>query len=1096
MPADAGRVKEIFVAALGKPDPAERAAFLAALCGPDTPLRERVEELLRASEDPAAFLDEHDPLLPLAAALPTQGQPAPAGTAAGRLLGGRYKLLQEIAEGGMGSVWMAEQTEPVKRLVAVKLIKPGMDSKGVLARFEAERQALALMDHAHIAKVFDGGTTAEGRPYFVMELVKGVPLTDYCDQRQLSVRQRLELFIPVCSAVQHAHQKGIIHRDLKPSNVLVTEHDGVPVPKVIDFGLAKAVHGPQALTEHTLYTAFGAAVGTPLYMAPEQVGINALDVDTRTDVYALGVLLYELLTGSTPLEKRRLKEAAWEEIRRLIREEEPPKPSTRLSSSEALPTIAARRHAEPGQLGKQVQGELDWIVMKCLEKDRGRRYDTVTALARDVERYLKDEAVEACPPSAAYRLRKLARRYRTPLRLAAACLLLLLAGVAVSALQAVRATRAEAGALAARDAEAQERQEAEQQRDRAVTAEGLAQMRLQEIASEKQRADDEAAVAKAVNEFLQKDLLGQADIGNQTGGGERNPKITVRELLDRASQQVGSKFPGQERTEAAIRVTLGNAYRELGEYAEAQKHLERALALWKQQKGAEHAETLGAMEALGQLYTERGQFGEAEALLRPALAGFRLALGPDHHCTLVCMNNLAVLNKERGQFGEAEMLYKQALAGFRREPVPDHRNTLACMRNLAQLYKHQGQYDDAEQNCKQLLEDARSRLGADHPVTLDAMDLLATLAYLRGRYDEAEVLTKQVVVRKRAKLGLDHPQTLISMSNLATLYHTRKRYDEAEVLFKQVVERKQTKLGPDHPQTLTSMNNLAALYRDCGRYDEAESVEKEVLERSRTKLGPDHPLTLTSMGNLAIIYQDRGRLEEAEPLHKQALELDRAKLGAVHPDTLVSMNNLACLYRDRGRYAEAESLFQEALAGARKTDGPRHAQSLLILPNLAHLYEVEGQPGRAEPLRRELVALEREQAGSDPLAHARRLAELAANLLQQKRFAEVEAPAREALAIRAKKAPDLWTTFNTRAQLGAALLGQKQYAQAEPLLLQGYEGMKQRLASIPTEGKVRLREALERLVQLYEATGKKGDTAKWRQELDRVRASAKTGAKP
>jgi tetratricopeptide (TPR) repeat protein len=1016
MPAYVSRVKEIFVAALGKPDPAERAAFLTALCGPDTPLREQVEALLRASEDPAVFLDEHDPLLPLAAALPTQGQPSaaalPAHRGAGRLLGGRYKLLQEIAEGGMGSVWMAEQTAPVKRLVAVKLIKPGMDSKGVLARFEAERQALALMDHPHIAKVFDGGTTAEGRPYFVMELVKGVPLTDYCDQRQLSVRQRLELFIPVCSAVQHAHQKGIIHRDLKPSNVLVTEHDGVPVPKVIDFGLAKALHGPHALTEHTLYTAFGAAVGTPLYMAPEQVGINALDVDTRTDLYALGVLLYELLTGSTPLEKRRLKEAAWEEIRRLIREEEPPRPSTRLSSSEALPNIAARRHAEPGQLGKLVRGELDWIVMKCLEKDRGRRYDTAAALARDVERYLKDEAVEACPPSAAYRLRKLAWRYRTPLRLAVACLLLLVGGVAVSTSQAVWATRAEAGALAARDAEAQERQEAEQQRDRAVTAEGLAQKRLQEIASEKQRADDEAAVAKAVNEFLQKDLLGQADIGNQTGSTERNPKITVRELLDRASQQVGTTFPGQERTEAAIRQTLGHAYSALGEYSEAEQHLERCLALRKQKLGAENPETSEALHDLGSLCTARGRYDQAEALLNQALEGYRV------------------------------------------------------------------------------------KLGADHPYTLNSMQTLADLYRVRGRLGDAERLFREVLERQRKKLGADDPDTLSTMNNLGLLYQDLERYEDAEPLLQQALAGNRVKLGADHPATLTNMNNLGMLYERRGRPDQAELLFREVLDRRRVTLGADHPKTLTSMNNLAMLYANSGRPDAAEPLLRQTLEARRRKLGADHAETILSIHNLGWFYLHCGRYDAAVSLCREAVAGARKNLGTGHRSTRDYLAVLSEVYEKQGQFERAEPLRRELAALARAGEGSDSPAYAGKLAELALDLLEQKHYAGSEAAAREALGIREKKEPDLWTTFNTQSLLGAAFLGQKQYAQAEPLLLQGYLGMKERQGKIPARGKGRLIDALQRLVQLYEVSSKPEQAAKWRQELEKVRAAEKTGSKP
>src|SRR5262245_25913049 len=436
MPADPRRVKELFAAAVDLPDVEARQALLDRECANDPDLRQRLGALLLANDEPASALEK-----PFAAPRPEFTSDF-AGDAVGTVIAGRYKLLEELGEGGMGTVWMAEQREPVKRLIALKLIKPGMDSRAVLARFEAERQALALMDHPNIARVLDGGTTAEGRPYFVMELVKGLPLTEYCDDRRLSVRARLDLFVQVCSAVQHAHQKGVIHRDLKPSNILVTEHDGKPLPKVIDFGLAKALHSLHALTERTLYTSFGTMVGTPLYMAPEQVGINALDVDTRTDIYALGVILYELLTGTTPLEKKRFRDAAWDEMRRLIREEEAPRPSVRLSTSDALPNLAARRQIEPAKLSRLIRGDLDWIVLKALEKDRNRRYETANGMAMDVQRHLADEPVLACPPSAGYRLRKFARKHRAGLTAAAAFAALLLLGVAVSGWQAVRATRA------------------------------------------------------------------------------------------------------------------------------------------------------------------------------------------------------------------------------------------------------------------------------------------------------------------------------------------------------------------------------------------------------------------------------------------------------------------------------------------------------------------------------------------------------------------------------------------------------------------------------------------------------------------------------
>jgi serine/threonine protein kinase/WD40 repeat protein len=432
----------IFFAAAALPS-TERAAYLAKACAGHDDLRRRVEQMLTARPVVGDFLE------PVPADSLTQASERQASTkhhnnptaCVGSILAGKYKLIEEIGEGGMGSVYMAQQTQPVKRAVAVKVIKAGMDSRAVLARFEAERQALAMMDHPNIARVLDAGTTDEGRPFFVMELVKGMPITKHCDERKLTPRQRLELFIPVCQAIQHAHQKGIIHRDIKPSNVLVAMFDDRAVPKVIDFGVAKATG--QSLTEKTLMTGFGAVVGTAEYMSPEQANLNNMDIDTRSDIYSLGVLLYELLTGSTPVDRKSLGKAALLEILRIVREVEAPRPSAKLSTIDTLPSVAADRGTEPAKLSKLLKGELDWIVLKALEKDRARRYETTNGLVRDIQRYLADEVVEARPPSVAYRMRKVMRRYRAPLAAAGAfCLLLIMAAV-VSSLLAVRATKAE-----------------------------------------------------------------------------------------------------------------------------------------------------------------------------------------------------------------------------------------------------------------------------------------------------------------------------------------------------------------------------------------------------------------------------------------------------------------------------------------------------------------------------------------------------------------------------------------------------------------------------------------------------------------------------
>ncbi len=484
-------VKAIFDRAVEIDSPVERQAFLTAECGNNDEVRRKVEALLQAYSDAGSFLDSPPVAGTPASALTGTYGPNGSVTAdlpgrdetIGTLIAGKYKLIEAIGEGGMGSVFMAQQTAPVKRAVAVKVIKAGMDSKAVLARFEAERQALAMMDHPNIARVLDAGTTESGRPFFVMELVKGVPITKFCDERRLTLRERLALFVPVCQAIQHAHQKGIIHRDIKPSNVLVAMYDDQPVPKVIDFGVAKAAGQP--LTDRTLMTGFGAIVGTPEYMSPEQASFNQIDVDTRTDVYALGVLLYELLTGSTPIDHDSLGKAAILEVLRIVREVEPPTPSQRLSKTDALPTIAANRKIEPIKLTRLLRGDLDWIVMKALEKDRTRRYETASALTADVRRFLSEEPVEARPPSAWYRIGKLARRNKVALTTAALLGIVLVLATAVSSWQAVRAINAERAALNAED-------EAKKERDRARDA----LMTMFELGTSFQRASqDEQALA-------------------------------------------------------------------------------------------------------------------------------------------------------------------------------------------------------------------------------------------------------------------------------------------------------------------------------------------------------------------------------------------------------------------------------------------------------------------------------------------------------------------------------------------------------------------------------------------------------------------------
>jgi serine/threonine protein kinase len=615
---------------------------------------------------------------------------------------GPYKLLQEIGEGGFGMVYMAEQDKPVHRRVALKIIKPGMDSAQVIARFEAERQALAMMDHQNIARVFDAGTTDGGLPFFVMELVHGVPITKYSDDNHLTINERLELFVPVCRAVQHAHQKGIIHRDLKPSNVLVCLYDGHPVAKVIDFGVAKAIE--QRLTEHTMFTQYGQIIGTFEYMSPEQAEMSQLGVDTRSDIYSLGVMLYELLTGSTPLERQRLRAAALSDLLKMIKEEEPPKPSTRLSSAQEVARIASARRTEPVKLGKLLRGELDWVVMKCLEKDRARRYDTANALAREIERYLRDEPVEAGPPGAAYRLRKLARKYRTVLCVASLFAILLVLAGAVSAWQAVRAMRAERQALAERD-------RAEQEKDRAEAGFRMARDTVDRFFT--QVAESPNLKAQGMEKF-RRDLLQNAKEFYERFIREQLDAPEVRQDLGRAH------------------VRLAKIQQALGDFAAAETLSEKAIEILNElvrahADVADYQRDLSASQfQLGTVHSARGVLDKAEAAFQQGLViQKRLAANQPEEAeyrraVATTQNALGSLNIRAGQYEKAEATLEQGLTIWRQLVgnnihVPEDRYGLAnAQLTLGSVYQQRGKSEQSEARLKEAASTYQS-LAADYP---------------------------------------------------------------------------------------------------------------------------------------------------------------------------------------------------------------------------------------------------------------------------------------------------------------------------------------------------------------------------------------------
>jgi serine/threonine protein kinase/tetratricopeptide (TPR) repeat protein len=844
----------LFHAVLAQP-PADRAAYLAAHCS-DPALRGKVEELLAAHDRPAGPLDGPASTGPFEAALP------------GTLIG-PYKLLQQIGQGGMGAVYMAEQTEPVRRMVAVKVIKPGMDSAQVVARFEAERQALALMDHQNIAKVFDAGTTPEGRPYFVMELIRGEPITKFCDDNHLTPQERLELFVPVCQAVQHAHQKGVIHRDLKPSNVLVTLYDGRPVPKVIDFGVAKALH--QRLTDKTMFTEFGAVVGTLEYMAPEQAELSHLDVDTRSDIYSLGVMLYELLTGSTPLDRKRLRSAAYDEMLRIIREEEPPKPSTRLSESgEKLPSIAAQRRMEPAKLSKLVRGEIDWIVMKALEKDRSRRYETANGFARDLQRYLADETVEACPPSVGYRLRKFVRKHRTGISTAAlfAFTLVLFAGLSVYF--AIVSMTAEFKAV--------------NERDRAVLAEQAARAAEAAEKAAKETALKREEETKAVLDFVESRVFAAARPKDQAGG--LGYEVPLRDAIKVALPFVDTSFRDQPRTEARLRMSLGLSFMYLGDAKTAAEQFQSARAI----------------------YTKH--------------------LGPNHRDTLRCVNYLAQTYQDLGRSSDALKLREDSLARRTATLGRDHGDTFMGMHDLAKSYYALGRYADAVQLFEETLALQRTHLGSEHPDTLSTMSNLANTYHAVGRHADELKLNENALSIMKARFGPGHPDTLMRVGNVANSYYALGRSADAVQLYEETLAQMTAKLGPVHPYTLRTMGNLAAAYSKAGRQADALKLSEETLALMKVSLGPDHPDTLMCMNNVSAHYSALGRFADALKLQQETLALQKVKLGPTHPDTLMSMGNVAKSYCDLGRYAEALKAFQETRTLMRATLGPNHFKTV------------------------------------------------------------------------------------------------------------------------------------------------------------------------
>jgi tetratricopeptide (TPR) repeat protein len=826
----------------------------------------------------------------------------------------------------MGAVYEAEQDNP-RRAVALKVIKAGWATPELLHRFTRETEALARLQHPGIAQIYEAGTaeTAFGtQPYFAMEFIRGTTLREYAQTHRYDTRARLLLIAKICEAVHHAHQRGLIHRDLKPGNILIDE---AGEPKILDFGVARITDSD---AQATCQTDVGQLIGTLAYMSPEQVLADPLEVDTRSDVYALGVILYELLAERLPYQiNNNLHEAVT-----AIREEEP---------------------AQLSSINRAYRGDIETIVAKALEKDKTRRYASAAGLAADIHRYLTHQPIAARPASVSYQLQKFTRRHRALVAAVAVVFVVLVGGVVASAWQAVRANR---------------------ERDRATTAE---------------------RTARAVNDFLQTDVLAQAGAHVQANRDTRpDPDLKVRTALDRAASRIQGKFANQPVVEAAIRETIGNSYQDLGLYPQARIHMERALELNRRVLGRADPQTLRSARSLASLYREQTLYARAEALLTEALNTQRASLGAEH------------------------------------------RDTLSTKRELGATYWLQSRFPQAEAIWSEVLQARRRLLGQADPETLQSLDDLGNLYTEWGKYAQSEPLLLQAMEGRRQVLGPDHPDTLMSTYNMAGLYRLAEKYAQAQPLIDTVVEARRRILGEDHPDTLFAMNELASLYQVQGRFPEAEALFLKTFEIRRRVLGPEDRQTLISANNLAVLYENENKLDLAGPLLIQLLEANRRVLGEDHQDTLTAMNNLGSLYFQQKKYSLAEPVFAKALEGYRRVKGPEDPFTLRALVGVGFCR------------------------------------------LQLKNYADAEPVLREALRIWEKNNPNSWQRFRLQSLLGVTLAGLKRNAEAEPLLLSGYQGLVERKTSLSAANRPNIELAAGRLAQFYEDSGNPGKAAEWR----------------
>ena len=850
-------VERLYHEALGLDAPGR----MALLAGVAAEVRGEVESLLAHDVDEDDFLDR--PAVELAAPMLTGGE---RELAAGSMVGA-YRIVRPVGRGGMGTVYEAEQQFPVRRAVALKMIKAGMDSEQLIARFQAERQALAMMDHPHIARVLDAGATEGGRPYFVMELVDGVPVTEYCTRHGLTVRERLALFVTICRAMEHAHQKGVLHRDIKPSNLLVARIDGQPVAKVIDFGIAKAMQAP--LTERSLHTQVGTVVGTLDYMSPEQAGPASWDLDTRSDVYSLGAVLYELLTGVTPLNR------------------------AGMASSSELELLARVREVDP--LAPKGEPEIGWVVMRALEKDRGRRYQSAGAFGDDIERYLRGDEVTAGAPSTVYRLGRMARRHRGALAVSAAFLVVLLGGAGFSLREALRARQAE-------------------------------------------------REAAAVSEFLQNGLLAQVSAHVQASSNERpDPELKVRTALDRAAARIEGRFSGQPTVEAAVRHTIAAAYLDLGLPREAEGQVRRAMGL---RAGSEAGLESANLLVLTLLRLDR--VGEAEKVGQEVLATRRRRLGERHPATLTSMHNAATIELALGRDVKGEGLFGQ-VAALRREVLGEtHPDTLASMNAHGSALGRVEKYEEAVALLVRVLDARRRVLGEEHPDTMDTKSLLARAYHDGSDGARAVGLLREVLPWQRRVLGAAHADSLRTQMMLGMSLASTREFGEAESLLVGCVEVAARAVGDQHVMTAAGRSKRANALNAAGKYGEAERIYRDLLAHAVAVRGPEHADSLRYMSNLAINLGLSGKFDEGARLFEQVLGMRRRVLGVDHPKTLSSLDAQGYLLLRAGRLREAERVYREVVSLRTRVLGAAHSNTRYSTLGLAEVFLGLGDRAGAE----------------------------------------------------------------------------------------------------------------------------------------------------